>query len=171
MTRPAVLSLLLWVAPAMAAPAEIASVIHAEAPYGKGSYGAIIITAYDAELWTDAARWSMAAPFALTLHYRMGFSTDDFVSRGLDEMKHVDPSLDAATLKRFGDAMTRVFPPVKAGDTITALYQPGQPVKVFHNGAPTGEIAEKGFAQAFFDVWLSPASSAPSLRAHLLDLK
>jgi hypothetical protein len=165
------LALLLFTVPALAAPAEIAGVIHADAPYGKGSYGAVIITAYDAELWTDAAAWSMDAPFALTLHYHMGFSTDDFVSRGIGEMKHVDPSLDDATLKRFGAAMTKTFPPVKDGDTTTALYQPGQPVKVFHNGAPTGEIADKDFAAPFFGIWLSPKSSAPSLRAQLLRLK
>ena len=162
---------LLWAAPALAAPAEIASVIHAEAPYGKGSYGVLVMTAYDAEIWTDAKTWSMDGPFALTLRYHMGFSTEDFVNRGLGEMKHVDPALDADTLKRFGDAMTKVFPPVKDGDTITALYQPGQPVKIFHNGALTGEIADKSFAQPFFGIWLSPRSSAPSLRAHLLRLK
>ena len=60
---------------------------------------------------------------------------------------------------------------MKDGDTVTALYQPGQPVKIFHNGAPTGEIADKGFAEPFFGIWLSPESSAPSLRAHLLHLK
>ena len=79
--------------------AEIASVIHAATPYGKGSYAFLLMTPYDAQLWTDAPHWSMEAPFALTLRYHMDFSTDDFVSRGLDEMKHVDPSLDAAALK------------------------------------------------------------------------
>lgn len=169
--RDIVFALLLCTAPVFAAPAEVSSVIHAPAPYGKGSFGVLVITAYDAELWTDAKAWSMEAPFALTLQYHMAFSTDEFVSRGVSEMRHVDPSLDEATLKRFGDAMTKVFPAVKDGDTITALYQPGQPVKIFHNGAATGEIADKDFATPFFDVWLSPKTSGPSLRAHLLNLK
>lgn len=165
------LFLLSWAAPALAAPTEIATVIHANAPYGKGSYGMIVVTAYDAELWTDAAKWSMDTPFALTLRYHMAFSTEDFVGRGLDEMKRVDPALDETARKRFGDAMTRVFPPVKDGDTITALYQPGQPVKIFHNGRLAGEIADKDFAEPFFGIWLSPKTSAPSLRANLLHLK
>jgi hypothetical protein len=169
--RRIVLALLLCAAPAFAAPAEVSSVIHAEAPYGKGSFGVLVITAYDAELWTDAKAWNMEAPFALTLRYHMAFSTEEFVSRGVSEMQRVDPSLDDATLKRFGAAMTRVFPPVKDGDTVTALYQPGQPVKIFHNGAATGEIADKDFAAPFFGIWLSPGTSGPSLRAQLLHLK
>ena len=67
--------------PAMAAPAEAGSVIHAATPYGSGKYAVLFITAYDAELWTDAARWSMAAPFALTLRYHIGFSSDYLVNR------------------------------------------------------------------------------------------
>jgi hypothetical protein len=165
------LALSALIVPALASPNEVASVIHAGQPYGKGSYGVLVLTAYDAELWTDATQWSMAQPFALTLHYHMGFSTDDFVSRGIKEMKHVDPSLDDTTLKRFGEAMTKVFPPVKAGDTVTALYQPGMPVRIFHNGAATGEIADKDFANPFFGIWLSPNTSAPSLRDQLLHLK
>jgi hypothetical protein len=163
-----VLALMLLTAPALAAPAEVASVIHADTPYGKGSYKALFITAYDAELWTDAKGWSMKAPFALTQKYHMGFSTDDFVSRGTSEMKHVDPTLDDATMKRFGDEMAKVFPAVKEGDTITALYQPGKPVKFFHNGTATGEVADKAFAKPFFGIWLSPKTSGTSLRADLL---
>lgn len=156
-----------WAAP----PKEIASVIHADAPHGKGTYTALVITAYDAELWTDAAQWSMDAPFALRLRYHMGFSTDDFVSRARSEMHHVDPALTDVQLDDFAKAMIPVFPPVKDGDTITALYQPGKPVTVFHNGAATGSIDAKGFAAPFFGIWLSPNSSAPGLRAALLGAK
>jgi hypothetical protein len=160
-----------WLAPAWAAPREIAAVIHADAPHGKGSYTVLVITAYDAELWTDAAQWSMETPFALTLHYHMGFSTGDFVSRARSEMKHVDPALGDAQLDDFAKAMTPAFPAVKDGDTITALYQPGKPVAVFHNGVATGNIDAKGFATPFFGIWLSPKSSAPGLRADLLGAK
>jgi hypothetical protein len=43
---------------ALAAPAEIASVIHAEKPYGSGDAGVLFLTAYTATLWTDAPSWS-----------------------------------------------------------------------------------------------------------------
>ena len=61
------------------------------------------------------------------------------------------------------------------------LYQPGQPVRFFKNGAPTGEVSDSsvgaparadapGFAEDFFGVWLSPATSDPDLRKSLLHL-
>jgi hypothetical protein len=157
--------------PALAAPPpEIASVIHAATPYGQGKYTFLFMTAYEAQLWTDAPQWSMAVPFALTLRYHMGFSSDDFASRAKSEMKHVDPSLSDAMLDSYGAAIAKVFPPVKDGDEITALYQPGQPVQVFKNGSPTGTVADSGFAEPFFGIWLSPKSSDSSLRKKLLRL-
>ena len=160
---------LLAAAPALAAPAEIAPVIHASAPYGSGKYSVLFITAYDAEMWTDAGEWSMNAPFALTLRYHIGFSSDYLFNRTLREMQHVDPKLDDATVARYRKAMA-FFAPASSGDEMTMLYQPGQPVKFFKNGAPTGEVSEPGFAEDFFGVWLSPATSDPDLRKALLHL-
>ena len=156
--------------PASAAPAEIASVIHAATPYGAGKYAVLFITAYDAEVWTDASQWSMNAPFALTLRYHIGFSSDYLLNRTLREMKHVDPALNDAGVERYRKAMA-FFAPASSGDEMTMLYQPGQPVKFFKNGAPTGEVSEPGFAQDFFGVWLSPNTSEPDLRKSLLNLK
>ncbi len=36
------------------------------------------------------------------------------------------------------------------------------------NGSVTPEINEPDFARRFFGIWLSPATSAPTLRAQLL---
>jgi hypothetical protein len=153
------------------APSEITTVIHANKPYGHGAFTVLVITPYDAELWTDANKWSMDAPFALTLRYHMRFTGKEIVDRARSEMKRVDPSLDDTKLKNFIDAMVPVFPGVKDGDEITALYQPGKPVRVFHNGVATGGIDLTGFADPFFGIWLSPRTSEPELRAALLRLK
>jgi hypothetical protein len=157
-------------ASALAAPAEIASVIHAATPYGSGKYAVLFITAYDTELWTDAPHWSMDTPFALTLRYHIGFSSSYLVNRSLREMKGVNPALSDADIARYRKAMA-FFAPASSGDEMTMLYQPGQPVRFFKNGAPTGEVNEPGFAQDFFGVWLSPATSEPDLRKSLLNLK
>ena len=157
--------------PTSAPPSEIASVIHADAPYGIARYTFLFMTAYTAQLWTDAVQWSLQTPFALTLRYNMSFSTDDIVSRSVKEMKHVDPALSSATLKSYGDAMTKVFPAVKSGDEITALSVPGKPVRFFLNGTATGEIDDAGFAADFFGIWLSPQSSDPQMRQGLLKIK
>jgi hypothetical protein len=156
--------------PALAAPAEIASVIHAATPYGSGKYAVLFITAYDTELWTDTPEWSMNAPFALTLRYHIGFSSSYLLNRTLREMKGVDPKLSDADIERYRKAMA-FFAPASSGDEMTMLYQPGQPTRFFKNGAQTGEVSEPGFAQDFFGVWLSPNTSEPDLRKSLLNLK
>jgi hypothetical protein len=155
---------------ALAAPPEIANVIHADKPYGEGHVSFLFLKAYNARLWTDAATWSMDAPFAMEITYGMGFDTDDLVERTIKEMKHVDPGLDDAEVARLTPQLNKVYPPVKSGDRLTALYVPGKPVAFSHNGAPTGAI-DSSYAKDFFGLWLLPNTSDPSLRDKLLKLK
>jgi len=67
--------------PALAAPPEIADVIHADKPYGEGKIRFLFLNAYNAKLWTDAPTWSMDAPCAMEIQYGMGFDTGDLVKR------------------------------------------------------------------------------------------
>jgi hypothetical protein len=168
----AVAGLVLSTAPSFAVPAakpsEIAPVIKAPEPYGKGTLRWLLIPAYDAALWTDAAQWSMQSPFALTLKYHMSFSTSDIVERSLKEMTNVDPQLSATTLASYRALLTRSMPDVKSGDVVTGLYMPDGTVKFFRDGQPTGQVRDPEFAQNFFAIWLSPQTSEPSLRAKLL---
>jgi Chalcone isomerase-like len=152
-------------------PMELANVIKAEQPYGHGALSRLMITAYDADLWTDALRWSMQTPSALTLRYRMGFSTDEIVSRSLKEMKRDDPAVSEATLAQYRKLMIGIFPSVKAGDEITGLYTPTGTTQVFLNGRQTGQVHDATFAQRFFGIWLSPSTSEPGLRDRLLRLR
>lgn len=163
-------------APQAGPPTEIAFAIHAPAPYGTGKYAILFITAFDAQLWTDAPAWSMDAPFAMTLRYHMGFSADYLVARSLREMRHVDPALSDADIARYKKAMEPIFAPASSGDEMSMLFLPaeqGKPESVwfFKNGSPTGKISEPGFARDFFGVWLSPNTSDPDLRKALLKLK
>ena len=170
----ALLSLLLPVLlaplPALAAPPEIAAVIKADKPYGEGHMNFLFIRAYNARLWTDAPTWSMDAPCAMEITYGMGFDTDDLVERTIKEMKHVDPGLDEAEVAKLTPQLNKVYPPVKSGDRLTALYVPGKPVTFSHNGTPTGAI-DASYARDFFGLWLLPNTSDPSLRDKLLKLK
>lgn len=154
-----------------AKPAEIANVIKADRPYGHGALTWLMLKAYDADLWTDAAQWSMGAPFALTLTYNMSFSVDDIASRSIKEMKRNNSSISAASLAHFRQLMMGMFSPVKSGDEITGLYSPGAATRFFLNGKQTGQTNDQAFAKAFFGIWLSPTTSEPGLRAKLLHLK
>jgi hypothetical protein len=158
-------------AAAMTRPLEIGGTIDAAKPYGSGSLTWLVFTAYDATLWTDAPQWSMNAPFALTLTYRMSFTTDELVERTIDEMVKVAPATPKAAHAGYAAALRRAFPNVKDGDRITALHVPGSGVRFFHNGNQTNEIAGQAFVEHFFGIWLSPRTSEPRLRAALLRLR
>lgn len=155
---------------AMTPPSEIAASFNTTSPYGSGSLSWLFLTAYDASLWTDAPQWSMKEPFALTLVYRMSFSTEELVSRTINEMKGIAPGIADVRLDRYGAALTRAWPPVKPGDRITALHTPGAAVRFFHNGKPTGDSQDATFAEPFFAIWLSPNTPESKLRAALLRL-
>lgn len=155
---------------AMTRPAEIADSINATRPYGSGSLSWLFLTAYDASLWTDAAQWSMNEPFALTLVYRMSFSTEELVDRTINEMKAIAPGISDVRLDRYRAALSRAFPSVKSGDRITALHTPGAAVSFFHNGKPAGDSHDATLAEPFFAIWLSPKTPEPKLRAALLRL-
>ena len=156
--------------PAMAAPAEISGTIKADKPYGEGHMNFLFIKVYTARFWTDGTGWSMDAPCAMEITYGMGFDTDDLVERTIKEMKHVDPGLGDAEVAKLTPELNKVYPAVKSGDRLTALYIPGKPLAFFQNGTPTGSI-DNGYAKDFFGLWLLPNTSSPSLREKLLRLK
>ncbi len=155
--------------PAAAAtpPAEIAPVIKSQSAYGSGALSRLMFTAYDATLWTDAPRWTYDAPFALTLTYRMGFTTDELVERSIEEMER-GGALKPEEKSRYAQILTAAFPDVNDGDRITALFSPNAGLAFFHNGKHTKTVAAIGFAKRFMNIWLGENTSEPSLRRALL---
>lgn len=149
-------------------PAEIASLIQADAPIGKGRLSRMWLVGYDAELWTDAEKWSMQQPFALSLIYRMNFTSEEIVERTIEEMKRI-PEVNEQMLKGYPEKLAKLFPNVKDGDRITAVYEPGKGTRFYHNHQPTGTIKDAAFEKNFFAIWLGPNTSEPALRQALLN--
>jgi hypothetical protein len=151
-------------------PAEIANVIKADAPYGTGKMRILLMTAYDASLWTDASKWSMQVPFALNITYHFACTSSDIVDRLLDEMSHSSPNIGSATLAHYRSMIAGLFTDVKSGDHTTGLYTPDGTIRFFHDGQQTGQVRDPQFAQAFFGIWLSPQTSEPDMRQNLLHI-
>jgi len=167
--RKLVLFFILLACPALAAekPSAIAPYINAETPYGQGTMSRLMIKAYDAVLWTDAAKWSLNVPFALTLHYRMGFDKKDLVQRSVKEIQHAS-ALSKKQGASYAKQLSAIFPAVKSGDEITAFFVPEKGIKFFYNNQPSGEITDLTFAKRFVGIWLAPTTTEPSLRKALL---
>ncbi|MEO8346277.1 MAG: chalcone isomerase family protein [Betaproteobacteria bacterium] len=128
------------------------------------------ISIYDGYYWSQGRGWTKDGTFALDLHYHRALTGAKIAERSVHEIE----KLGYGTVEqrsRWGEAMKSLFPNVLKGDRITGVNLPGGIVRYFFNGKPLGEIAEPGFALAFFGIWLDPKSSRPDFRQQLLGEK
>jgi len=162
--------LLLATSPAFAQankPQVIDKYIQANAPYGEGTMTRLFLKIYDASLWTDSPTWSMDSKFAFVIKYRMDIDGDDLVDRSIEEMQH-ESTLPEDKVIPYKEQLTKVFPDVKSGDTITALYDPKKGISFYHNDHVSGTIRDHDLAERFLLIWFSPKTSEPKLRQALL---
>lgn len=153
-----------------AAPTEISAYIKAGVPYGSATLSKLMFHVYDATLWTDAPEWTMKKPFALSLHYGMNFDGGELARRSIDEM-HSQRKLEGKTAAAWGARLRALFPDVKKGDSITAVYLPGKCTRIYHNGVYRGSISDAAFSARFIGIWMSPETSEPALRKKLIGKK
>jgi len=137
---------------------------------GGGELSFFGISVYDGYYWSATRGWSPDQPFALDLHYRRALDGERIAERSVSEIAKLGYG-SAEQRARWGEAMKRLFPDVRSGDRLTGVNLPGGGVRYFHNGTPIGEIAEPGFARAFFGIWLDPRTSQLDFRQLLLGEK
>ena len=148
-------------------PDPVAALAPDVRPQGGGELRYFGLSVYDGYFWSAARSFSVGQPFALDLHYHRNLKGDGIAERSIDEIRRLGVgSPDEHT--RWLGAMQRLFPDVRKGDRLTGVNVPGRGAKFFHNGAAIGEIAEPGFARAFFGIWLDPKTSRPDFRKLLL---
>jgi hypothetical protein len=125
---------------------------------------------YDAQLWATPgfqANQYLQQPFGLTLNYLRALKGGAIAERSLKEMQDI-ALLDQAQATPWLQAMTQLFPDVRAGDRITGLHQPGHGARFWLNGQPLGQVADERFSQRFSGIWLHPGTSQPAMRRDLL---
>jgi len=102
----------------------------------------------------------------LELTYQRNFSAAEISRVSLQEMRR-HGAIDPAQAERWQSQLGAALSDVKRGDRIAGVHRPGQGAAFFHNGRPTGEVADAQFARLFFAIWLGEATSAPALRQAL----
>jgi len=128
------------------------------------------ISVYDGYYWSPTRGWPQDRPFALDLHYHRALDGAKIAERSVSEITKLGYGT-AEQRSRWGEEMKRVFPDVRRGDRITGVNLPGGVVRYFYNGKSIGDIADPGFAHAFFGIWLDPKSSQLDFRQLLLGEK
>ena len=136
---------------------------------GNGTLRFFGLRIYEAILWSPGGVWSANQPYALELVYARGFDGSAIARRSINEMRAQRPWPEA-TLARWEKDMRALFPDVAKGDRLIGLRQPGAGATFYSGPRRLGQIGDEDFAEAFFGIWLSPATSAPELRARLLKL-
>ncbi|GJI87925.1 chalcone isomerase family protein [Duganella hordei] len=167
----ALLPLLLAMAPARAAPAFVEAELGTARLAGRGAFTYFGLTIYTAELWVGpqgyrpAAR--EAAPYVLELRYARALDGHRIATASAEQMERTGagtPAQRAAWLAR----MQSIFPDVQEGSRLAGVFLPGHGVRFYRDGKPLALVGDAAFAQAFFGIWLDPATTAPRLREALL---
>ena len=136
---------------------------------GSGTMRFFGLRIYDATLWSPGGVWSASRPYALELIYARSFDGAAIARRSIEEMR-AQRAYPAATLARWEQQMGALFPNVKSGDRLTGVHMPGTGASFYSGPRKLGQIDDADFADAFFGIWLDPATRAPNLRARLLKL-
>jgi hypothetical protein len=122
---------------------------------------------YDAALWAPARTVDFSSAFALAIRYSRNFKGDRIAQRSAVEIERLSIA-DAGQIADWEARMARIFPDVRAGETLTGLYYPGRGAEFYHQDRPVGRIADPAFARAFFSIWLDPRTREPELRQRLI---
>jgi hypothetical protein len=125
------------------------------------------ISVYDGYYWSPTRGWTQDGPFVLDLHYHRALDGTKIAERSVSEIAKLGYGTREQRA-RWGEEMRRMFPDVRRGDRLTGVNLPGGIVRYFHNGKAIGDIADPGFARAFFGIWLDPKTSEAGFRQLLL---
>jgi len=137
---------------------------------GQGKYTYWGFDVYNASLWASEAiitsdQWANQR-IALELQYLRDFNGSDIAKRSIDEM-HAQNALPKSKAGIWLKTLEGIFPNVAKGQSLTGIYIPNAGAQFLFDNTVIGEIKDAELSKRFFDIWLSPQTSAPDLRKKL----
>ena len=154
-------------------PAELAAFTSQSAPWrmlGTGALRFFGFKAYDASLWVMSASTDPLkdkATLALDIEYNTALKAEEIVNVSLVEMARLRKASEAQ-IRTWTAQMQKTFPAVQKGDKLLGVHLPTVGARFFFNGKLIAEINDPAFSEAFFAIWLDPATKRPELRSALL---
>jgi len=105
--------------------------------------------------------------FALVIDYNKNISKQRLVDASIEQIKKHN-QIDEVEAQNIVKKLSEIFPEVKKGDQISALYFKGL-VTLEHNQKRIGIISDATFAKQFVNIWLSPQNDFKKMRLDLLN--
>ena len=124
------------------------------------------IKVYDATLYARDGSYHPDHPHAIKITYQFGFSREQLARKSLEEIERIfgaQPDYDELLQE-----LQTVFRDVTHGDHILGVHYPGKSAEFFSEGVLLGRLENVRLAEAFFFIWLDPATRVPDLRAQML---
>ncbi len=159
-------SLLLAIKPTSASEIAIKAVPDA-AVVGRGVLSYAFWAIYEATLYAPYGRWDPAQPYALSITYFREIKGRDIADTSAQEIRR-QGFRDEVTLAAWHTQMMAIFPDVKEGTLLSAVFTPGEHTTFYSGQDIIGTIKGNDFGRYFFGIWLSEQTSDPQLRRALL---
>ena len=159
-----------FASPTMASKTGLENLVPEAALVGEGRLNYMIWEVYDAALFAPKGQWDQDKPFALKLSYLRSLKGKAIADRSVEEMRKQGFS-DEVKLATWHSQMREIFPDVDADVSITGIRTENGETVFYKNNEEIGRIRDLEFSKTFFNIWLSPKTSEPELRAQLLSLK
>lgn len=140
---------------------------------GQAQYHWLWMDLYDAELWSakpiSQRHEIFAMRHALRLTYDRDFDRALLIDASLDLLAKQAP-LTPEQQRAWRTDLELIFPSVRAGESIAALYDPKGLIHFYLNDQPKGSIHDPLFARRFMAIWLGADSKFPEKGARLMGL-
>ena len=147
------------IAPAVAAPGEVARAIPNAQQVGEARYQLLGVTLFEAELFNSSGAFAWTSPFALSLTYERSARASTLINRSISEMR----SRGAGSAERLAPLRAQFeqcFPNIARGDRVTGVSTGPNTARFYHNGAHRCDIEWPNFRRHFFGIWLDGRDGA-----------
>lgn len=136
---------------------------------GEGTLSMAFWDVYQAKLYAPSGTFSDNQPFALSIYYMRNIEGGDIADRSIEEIRGQGFS-EEAKLSRWNSQMKKIFPNVRDGTVLLAIFIPDNKTIFYNGNQKIGTINDAEFTKWFSNIWLSEKTSAPELRRNLLGM-
>lgn len=137
---------------------------------GTGKFTYLFWHIYDARLASkqgDFVDYKQSTPLLLELTYLRDIKKQDFIDATVGQWQKLD-NCSSEQQQNWAKKLSHIWVDIKQGDQLAAVLTTQGSVRFLFNQQEIGTVEDKAFGPAFFDIWLSPNTTAKKLRGQLL---